>query len=823
MGLLLLGILVLFVLLGPMLLVDPNLSHLQLDRSATGTPPGPSWSHPLGTDTLFRDLLSRLASGGRLSLLIALGATTLALGIGTALGLVAGHFQRQRPWVGVLMRFVDLALAFPYLLLITAIGVALEETTPMRVVLVLGLTGWVGIARLVHAKARQTEAQPHIEAARALGLSEWRVMWQHNWPSLRSTLWVLGSQSIAGMILAEAVLGYLTVGVAPPEASWGRMLHEAEHYIGIQPLMVAAPGIAILLTVLAFTRLADAMRETERSTRSLPEAKGLRSIPIDLLLVGVAALLLLVFGEPASLAAPAPAMASSTRPRAGGTLRLATRAKVHHMDPAIAYDEASRIINQLLFSTLVQADAQGAIRPDLCASFAMSNKGHRFSCRLRPGLRFHDGSLVDAAAAKRSLERSLNPKTPSPGASSYRGIVGYDEFRKGRSKHLRGIVAKGLDLRIDLQSPDASFASRMSLGFAAPVCPNQGNFANPRKALKPCGAGPFRLHSFERGQRIVLRRFDRYYAPARIERIHWSLGMPSRTMRHLFEQGELDIVSELTGIDTARYASDPRFKDHRHWYSKDAVHGIFMNTAMPPFNNRHLRRAVAFAVDSSVLPKIAPRIAAATQLVPRSLLSGLEPQLQPRFDPARARAEMKLAGFPYDPKTARGGFPDTIAYLTTPNSFDQHAAEIYQQQLARIGIRIRIELTSWASWLARISKPNTVAMGWRGWQADYPDPIAIYEPTLTSGAISPNASQNVSFFRSRVFDQTIADAQRETVARRRKELFLRAEQIVAEEAPWVPTYHARTLRLWNSRLHDFQSNVPLALAIRTVWIASKKP
>src|SRR5690606_16116151 len=132
---------------------------------------------------------------------------------------------------------------------------------PAMIVLVLGATGWAGIARLARARTLGVAGEDYVLAARALGASSLRVVGRHVLPALAPTLLVIGSHAAGQMILAEAVLSYLTVGVEPPHPSWGRMLHEAESYLTVAPWLLAAPGLAILLAVLGFTRVGDGLRD----------------------------------------------------------------------------------------------------------------------------------------------------------------------------------------------------------------------------------------------------------------------------------------------------------------------------------------------------------------------------------------------------------------------------------------------------------------------------------------------------------------------------------------------------------------------------------
>jgi ABC-type transport system substrate-binding protein len=614
------------------------------------------------------------------------------------------------------------------------------------------------------------------------------------------------------MILAEAVLGYLTVGVPPPQATWGRMLHEAEHFLGIQPLLVAAPGLCILLAVLGFTRLGEGLREAlEPAAAAAPPGRWRWAA--DAVIVG-AAVLLVATSSPDALPAPG---ARGSPPR---TLRVASTAAVTQLDPAIAYDEAARAVNDLVLATLVAWDDHGSLVPELAERMAVEDGGKRLRFVLRPGLRFHDGSPLLAADVKRSLERTLHPRSPCPFASRYAGIVGFADFQSGKSPELAGVRVDGeLALSIELGKADAAFPALLALGFAAPVCASMGTVADRKAALPPCAAGPFQVTELVRGERVLVRRFDGYVFADRVqlEGVEWQLDVPARAQRYRFEAGELDLVTELHGVDTARFAADPRWEGHRHWAPRLIMQGIFMNVERRPFDDRHVRRAVALAVDGAALALLRPDVEDLGRLVPPAVPSaGTEPLRRP--DLAAALREMELAGLTYDPATDRGGWPEPIDYLTVPDTFEQSAAEVFRQQLARIGLRVRLRTVSWAALLAFAGKRGEAQMGWRGWGADYPDPATFFEPLVTTAAIQATGSQNASFYSNAELDRIVDSARHETDLATRAALYDQAERIVHEEAPLVPVYTTRSLHLVQPWVRGYTPH-PLGLRLRWIRLA----
>jgi peptide/nickel transport system permease protein len=260
-GLVIVGALLLFALLGPILSGhDPYASDFERGISPTRLPVGPNATFWLGTDRLFRDELSRLALGARLSLFIGIAATAIATAIGGVVGIIAG-WSEGRVLDTALMRVVDVGLAFPFLLLVMALAAALDRTTPTTILLTLGLTGWLGTARIVRAKTMQIRNLDFITASRALGQSTPLILVRHVLPNVAGPLLVVATVSVAQMILAESVLSFLGGGIAPPTPTWGHMLFEGQDYFTAAPWISLAPGLAIMASVLGFNMLGEGLRD----------------------------------------------------------------------------------------------------------------------------------------------------------------------------------------------------------------------------------------------------------------------------------------------------------------------------------------------------------------------------------------------------------------------------------------------------------------------------------------------------------------------------------------------------------------------------------
>lgn len=220
----------------------------------------PSAAHPLGTDLYSRDLLSRILFGSRISLSIALFAMTIAVTVGTAVGLTAG-------FVGglvdtVLMRIVDAGLAIPRLFLLLVVLVLWEGVTVPALIAILGLTGWFGTSRIVRAEVQSARGREYVTAARSLGAGSVRILTRHILPNVAGPIIVVATLGVGQVILIEAGLSYLGVGVPQPTPSWGNIINDGRHVLTVAPWISTAGGVAIVLTVLAFSVLGEGVRET---------------------------------------------------------------------------------------------------------------------------------------------------------------------------------------------------------------------------------------------------------------------------------------------------------------------------------------------------------------------------------------------------------------------------------------------------------------------------------------------------------------------------------------------------------------------------------
>lgn len=252
----LIALLLLVALLAPLL--APWSPAAQLDIIALKNRP-PSLAHFFGTDQFSRDLLSRVLYGGRVSLAVAALSVLLSATVGVAYGLVAG-------WAGgvvdaVMMRLLDALLSIPRVLLLIAV-LGLWSPVPLwALVVLLGLTGWYGVSRLVRAEVLSLRQRDFVVAARALGASPWRILTRHLLPNVAAPVIVASTLGLANVVILEAGLSYLGIGVREPTPSWGSILQGGTEAFAVAWWAVLFPGLAIVVTVMAFNSLGDALRD----------------------------------------------------------------------------------------------------------------------------------------------------------------------------------------------------------------------------------------------------------------------------------------------------------------------------------------------------------------------------------------------------------------------------------------------------------------------------------------------------------------------------------------------------------------------------------
>ncbi len=259
-GFVLLSLFIAIAIFAPMAgLVSPIRGDLMARLSPpTWTGPFSPGAHPLGTDEVGRDILSRIVNGSRLTLLLATTAVVLGGIVGTLLGIIAGFYGGIVD--RILMRLVDIQLALPLMLLALLVVAALGPSF-VNLVIVLALTSWIRYARIIRGQVFALREREFVQSAYAIGASTWRIMLRHILPNVLTPALVVATLELARIIIMDAALSFLGLGVQPPNPSWGRMLADGRVYISTAWWIVTFPGLAILLTVLSVNLLGDWLRD----------------------------------------------------------------------------------------------------------------------------------------------------------------------------------------------------------------------------------------------------------------------------------------------------------------------------------------------------------------------------------------------------------------------------------------------------------------------------------------------------------------------------------------------------------------------------------
>jgi ABC-type dipeptide/oligopeptide/nickel transport system permease subunit len=229
-----------------------------LDQDLSKSLQSPSWAHWFGTDSFGRDILSRVLYGARISLLVGIVSQGIAFSLGVAMGLVSGYYGGKID--ALIMRLADVTLAFPTLLLLIAITAAFQPGLTV-VFVAIGVVGWAGLARLVRSQTLVVRELDYVQAARALGMNDLRLLTRHVLPNTLAPAIIAVTLGMAGAILLEAALSFIGLGAQPPTPSWGSMISDGRDFLRTAPWISVFPGLAIGLVVLGFNLFGDGLRD----------------------------------------------------------------------------------------------------------------------------------------------------------------------------------------------------------------------------------------------------------------------------------------------------------------------------------------------------------------------------------------------------------------------------------------------------------------------------------------------------------------------------------------------------------------------------------
>lgn len=559
------------------------------------------------------------------------------------------------------------------------------------------------------------------------------------------------------------------------------------------------------------------MRSTPRTDRrSRP-----RSFAVATGLV-VAALLLawVVANFPEAPIGPRYVGAEHDVPQAGGTFIFSASSNIHTLDPHFAYDTLSTAACRLLYDGLLDYDYEGQMIPGLAAELpAVSDQGRVFRFTLRDGIKFHNGREVTAEDISWSMHRLLSERIGSPGYPFFKSIVGAPAYHAGEVDHIEGIVVvddRTIEFRLD--EADQTFLNALAMPFSYPLAREHVEELEQAEGVtavgrNPIGTGPFAFARWERGVQVEFDRFEEYWAPrARAEHMIFLENIQADVASARFRNGDVDIVYRPSKVNRLFLRESEAWAPYRAEAPSPALYALGLNCELPPFDNVHVRRAVAYAIDRSKFERLDPgRAIAATQVLP-PMLPPHDPNLPTRqvFDLDRAREEMRLAGFP-------DGLSEPVMLWVRGES-EVRVAQFFQQDLKEIGIEIELKMVSFATYLKETGKPRVAQAAFTGWHQDFPDPSNFMDILFHSRSIHPENSENRSFYRNPKLDAILDRARAEVDHEVRLALYAEANEILAEEAPWAFLYYPVDMFAWQPYVKGFRPHPVWLNEYRNVWL-----
>jgi len=483
----------------------------------------------------------------------------------------------------------------------------------------------------------------------------------------------------------------------------------------------------------------------------------------------------------------APAQRDRERTRkiveAGTLLRLGDDPPT--LDPHLTTDATSAVYVVELFGGLATIDPKLEIVPDLAEKWDLSDGGKTYTFHLRRDAKFHNGKPVTAQDIKWSLERAADPATKAPVVDTFLGdVVGVLDKLRGRATQISGIrVIDDQTLTITTDAPKAYFLSKLTHPNAFVL--DRQNVEGNRSWLKePNGTGPFKLAEYKVGEVLRLQRNERYHlGPPKLKEVQFILGGGDPLL--MYENDEIHLAGVgLFGLEQFLDPSHPLNRDLQKGLPRFSVDYIGMNVTKPPFDDLKVRQALNYAIDKDL---IARELFQEALLPARSILPpgfpGYNPDLKAYpFDPEKARKLLKESRYGGDLEK----FPSIV--LTVPGSLGATVGSdlevILEMWNRNLGIEVEIQQTEWATFLQDLNQLRFQMFGGMGWIADYPDPENFLDILFHTGS-----SNNQTGYTNPELDRLLEQARVEQDQKVRYGLYHRAEEIILEDASWIPLWY----------------------------------
>jgi peptide/nickel transport system substrate-binding protein/oligopeptide transport system substrate-binding protein len=490
-------------------------------------------------------------------------------------------------------------------------------------------------------------------------------------------------------------------------------------------------------------------------------------------------------------------------PKQGGTITITYKDDVSTLDPAIGYDWQNWSMIKSLFSRLMDyKPGTTELTPDLATSYDISSDGLTYTFHLRQGVKFHNGREMTADDVAYSFNRTVNPKTQSPGAGFFHSIAGYDDVANGKADTMSGIkVVDPQTIAITLSKPDATFLQVVALNFASVVAKEDVEKWGTDYGHHPDGTGAFYLDNWTLGQQVTFKRNPDYYIKGTpyLDEIDFKIGAEPLTALLQLQKGDVDALGD--GIPPAKFLevmNDPEQKKLVVAAPQLETSYLTMKTTMKPLDDVRVRKAINMAINKDRIVKIINgRADVATQVLPPGM---------PGYD-------KDYKGYPYDPDGAKKLLAeakydssqslDLLVYNTDPNP---RIAQAIQQDLAAVGINVNIKSLDQSVVIAAGGEPDQAPLIWSGgmgWIADFPDPSDFYGPILGCSSAVPGGwnwalycNKDIEAMAEKA-DAMVAPDQAEARADLWRQIFTK---IMTDDAPWAPVFNEERYTMHSARV-----------------------
>jgi ABC-type transport system substrate-binding protein len=545
--------------------------------------------------------------------------------------------------------------------------------------------------------------------------------------------------------------------------------------------------------------------------RRRPTASQRRFAAEEVLALAIAVLTLAACGEPER--GPRYRPAGAEAPRRGGTFTFSTYTNIRTLDPAIAYDEHSLYALYFLYDTLVDYQREGThLVPWLAESWTVSPDGLVYAFTLRPGITYADGRPIVAEDFATAWKRVLR-MADSPFGQFLDAVDGATAYGAGERDDVPGIrVVDDRHLEVRLTHPDAAFLYVLAMKFAAPLRADFVAAHGGDLRATALSSGPYVLVEWSEGERARFRRSDHYWQPGLpyLDGIVMKENVPRDTAFLMFERGELDAVDRLAAPDWLWIAGREDWAPYVHTMAQMSVYGSRMNVEARPFDDVRVRRALNYAVDKHHQVKLLNGLGVPSHGILPPAMPGRDDALEPYpYDPDKARALLAEAGYP-------DGF--SVEYVTLKDDAAEKIAQSIQADLAKVGVRMKIVLMSWATYLDATATREGAPFSMGSWLQDYPDASNFLDVRFHSRMIADQNSNNDSFYVNRELDALLDAARREQDATEREAMYRRVERILYDDAPWIWGYHPVVMEVVQPYVMGFVLHPVLVRDFRFVWL-----